>query len=169
MDKSKLSRVEIAKLLQERDEKQMEELIDLLKESNMSVEQTKHELKKGDIISDKIAAFAGSWTFIIAFLVVLIGWIVFNLYAPGKIDPFPFILLNLVLSTVAAIQAPLILMSQNREEERNKEQARSDFYINVKSELILENLHNSLQKIHKENQEIKQLLHDLQSDDKGQK
>lgn len=144
---------EIEQYVLERDRDQLEELITLLKSENMTLKKTKREYTFADKISDNIAWFAGSWTFIILFLVVLVGWILFNLVSEKKIDPFRFILLNLVLSCVAAIQAPLVLMSQKREEERNKEEANADFYVNVKSELLLEDIHDSLKQI-QDNQKI---------------
>lgn len=90
----------------------------------------------GDKISDKISQFGGSWSFIIYFFSFLAVWMVFNV-KDGKdaFDPFPFILLNLMLSCLAAIQAPVILMSQNRKESRDRKRAQDDYLINLKSEL----------------------------------
>lgn len=90
----------------------------------------------GQRVSDKVASFGGSWTFIFMFFVYLLGWMAFNDLA-GKIafDPFPFIFLNLILSCLAAIQAPIILMSGNRKETRDRKRAQDDYLINLKAEL----------------------------------
>lgn len=95
------------------------------------------KLTKGQIISDKVANFGGSWAFIISFFIVLVAWIVFNSLALKNLtfDPYPFILMNLILSCVAALQAPIIMMSQNRQEEKDRERAKKDYMINLKSEL----------------------------------
>jgi len=101
---------------------------------------------RGEIISDKISDFAGSWTFIISFFIFLSLWMVVNSYfvLAKPFDPYPFILLNLALSTLAAVQAPLILMSQNRKEARDRQRAESDYKINLKSELEIRFLHDKL-------------------------
>ncbi len=100
----------------------------------------------GQRLADRIATFGGSWRFILIFLAVLIGWITLNAAALlGKpFDPFPFILLNLILSCVAAIQAPVIMMSQNRQEERDRQTARRDYQVNLKAELEIRHLHQKL-------------------------
>ncbi len=99
----------------------------------------------GDRISDKIASFGGSWTFIISFLVIIVIWIgvnVFLLLSP--FDAYPFILLNLLLSCVAALQAPVIMMSQNRQETKDRLRAEQDYRINLKAELEIRALHEKL-------------------------
>lgn len=146
---SRVSREEIIALINERNDDELEELLRILKSTSYAIRTPKREASLGDRISDSIASFAGSWPFIVTFLVVLVVWIVYNASADTPLDPFPFILLNLLLSMIAAIQAPLILMSQNREEEKNKEQLMTEFFINVKSELLLEDLHGRMQKIEK--------------------
>jgi len=99
----------------------------------------------GQKMADKLALFAGSWKFIIMFAVILIIWITSNIILLSKaFDPYPFILLNLVLSCVAAMQAPVIMMSQNRQEEKDRIRAQNDYKINLKSEVILEDLHAKL-------------------------
>ncbi|MBU1077109.1 MAG: DUF1003 domain-containing protein [Spirochaetes bacterium] len=97
-------------------------------------------------LSDKIADFAGSWTFIIGFIVILLAWITMNSIVLLKrpFDPYPFILLNLVLSSLAAFQAPVILMSQNRQESRDRLQSENDYKINLKAEFEIRNLHEKL-------------------------
>jgi uncharacterized membrane protein len=96
-------------------------------------------------LADKIAGFGGSWKFIIAFVTFMLVWIIINIYLVSKpFDPFPFILLNLLLSTVAALQAPLIMMSQNRKEERDRQRAINDYMVNLKAEIEIRNLHGKL-------------------------
>ena len=96
-------------------------------------------------VADKIAGFGGSWKFIFAFTLFMLIWILANIYMLGKpFDPFPFILLNLILSTLAALQAPLILMSQNRKEEKDRQRAVNDYMINMKAEIEIRNLHGKL-------------------------
>jgi uncharacterized membrane protein len=98
------------------------------------------------LISDKVARFGGSWAFILSFLGILVLWIIFNAISlvQPHFDPYPFILLNLVLSCIAAIQAPVIMMSQNRKEEKDRQRAENDYMINLKSELELRNLHQKV-------------------------
>ena len=93
-----------------------------------------------------MATFGGSWTFIIFFGVFILLWIAFNIYllANKGFDPYPFILLNLILSCLAALQAPVIMMSQNRQEEKDRERAKNDYMINLKSELEIRMLHEKL-------------------------
>ena len=153
-----LDKQEIKEIIESHDEKLVDELIHLVKESNVSLGKTKKEYSFGDMVSDKIAAFAGSWTFIISFIIILISWIAYNLVSSNPKDPFPFILLNLMLSMVAAIQAPLIMMSQNREEEKNEEKATTDFFVNIKSELLIEDIHSSVKNIEEKYERILEIL-----------
>ncbi len=106
----------------------------------------KEDLSRGQMISDKVASFGGSWSFIILFSFILAIWILFNSLAPqGKsFDPFPFILMNLVLSAIAAFQAPIIMMSQNRKEEKDRKRSENDYMINLKAELELRSLHQKI-------------------------
>jgi uncharacterized membrane protein len=105
----------------------------------------KENLTIGDRLADKLAEFVGSWRFIIIFSSTLAVWILTNAYFISRpFDPFPFILLNLVLSCIAAVQAPLIMMSQNRQEKKDRIRGINDYKINLKSELIIEDLHNKL-------------------------
>ena len=102
-------------------------------------EEFAEQLAFGQKVSDKIASFGGSWKFIFLFMFVLFAWIGINSYflLSKPFDPFPFILLNLILSCIAAIQAPVIMMSQNRQEARDRKRAEADYKINLKSELEL--------------------------------
>lgn len=103
-------------------------------------------LTQGQQISDKVAQFGGSWSFIIFFFVVLFFWILFNTVAISqyKFDPYPFILMNLILSCVAALQAPIIMMSQNRKEEKDRKRSENDYLINLKAELEIRGLHQKI-------------------------
>ncbi|RWX01446.1 DUF1003 domain-containing protein [Flavobacterium cerinum] len=100
----------------------------------------------GQRIADKVASFGGSWTFIILFISFLLLWIAANIFilANKGFDPYPFILLNLILSCVAALQAPVIMMSQNRQGEKDREKAQNDYMVNLKSELEIRMLHEKL-------------------------
>ena len=124
-----------------------EEILNLLADSKIS-ENTSRASEKytiGQRAADAIAKFAGSWAFIFAFTGVLILWMVINtLLAVKAFDPFPFILLNLVLSCVAAIQAPLIMMSQNRQEEKDRQRAENDYKVNLKTEIMIEDLYDKM-------------------------
>jgi len=103
-------------------------------------------LTVGQKLADKVADFGGSWTFIIAFGVFLLLWILVNVYwfFNRAFDPYPFIFLNLILSCLAALQAPIIMMSQNRQEDKDRIRARSDYMINLKSEMEIRSLHSKI-------------------------
>ena len=102
----------------------------------------------GQKIADQVAYWGGSWLFIIGFAGVMAVWIVFNIAAAtGAFDPYPFILLNLVLSTLAAIQAPIIMMSQNRQSARDRLQALHDYEVNLKAEMEIVALHDKLDRL----------------------
>ena len=118
-------------------------------------------LTPGQSLSDKIARFGGSWMFIILFFVVLASWIALNSLLPKSesFDPYPFILMNLVLSCIAALQAPIIMMSQNRQEEKDRQRAQNDYLINLKAELEIRSLH---QKIDLVIEEQLKTLYDIQ-------
>jgi len=104
------------------------------------------ELTAGQRISDKVAKFGGSWAFIISFFIVLVIWILFNTLTPVKdnFDPYPFILMNLILSCIAALQAPIIMMSQNRQEEKDRKRSENDYLINLKAELEVRGLNKKI-------------------------
>lgn len=104
------------------------------------------DLSLGERISDKVASFGGSWMFIISFFLLLGGWIAFNSISLSEkaFDPYPFILLNLILSCIAAIQAPIIMMSQNRKEQKDRLRAEHDYKINLKAELEIRLLHEKI-------------------------
>ena len=124
-----------------------EEVLGLLADSQISVkpEGAKEKYTLGQRAADTIAKFAGSWAFIFSFTGVLILWMVVNVVlASNAFDPYPFILLNLVLSCVAAIQAPLIMMSQNRKEEKDRRRAENDYKVNLKTEIMIEDLYDKV-------------------------
>ncbi|ANG63249.1 hypothetical protein A8C75_12725 [Marinobacterium aestuarii] len=100
----------------------------------------------GERMSDRVASFGGSWTFILSFLAVLIIWMALNVSALlfRSFDPYPFILLNLVLSCVAALQAPIIMMSQRRQESKDRLRAENDYRVNLKAELEIRLLHDKI-------------------------
>jgi uncharacterized membrane protein len=104
------------------------------------------QLSFGDRVSDRIADFAGSWTFITIFACIFFGWIAMNtiILVTRPYDPYPYILLNLVLSALAAIQAPVIIMSQNRQEERDRMNAEHDYVVNLNAELEIHQLHRKI-------------------------
>ncbi|QSW89769.1 MULTISPECIES: DUF1003 domain-containing protein [Flavobacterium] len=110
------------------------------------VEDEEETRNIGQIVADKVADFGGSWTFIISFVVFIAVWIGSNVYILMNkgFDPYPFILLNLILSCIAALQAPVIMMSQNRQEEKDRNRAKKDYMINLKSELEIRMIHDKI-------------------------
>lgn len=123
-----------------------EELIHQLINTELSKDSDKTDkLTFGQRASDAVARFAGSWAFIFSFIAIMVIWMVLNIVLRDKaFDAYPFILLNLVLSCIAAVQAPLIMMSQNRQEAKDRERAENDFKVNLKSELIIDDLHRKM-------------------------
>ncbi|HMS99782.1 MAG TPA: DUF1003 domain-containing protein [Saprospiraceae bacterium] len=128
------------------------------------------DLTLGQRLADKVATFGGSWSFILTFLFFMAVWIAANVYLLGEkpFDPYPFILLNLILSCIASLQAPIIMMSQNRQEEKDRERAKKDYMINLKSELEIRLLHEKIDHliIHQQQEllEIQQLQIDMMND-----
>lgn len=126
------------------------QVLESIKKSDLITNETQidHNSKDtlGERIADKVADFGGSWTFILSFLGFLFFWIGLNvfIFMNKGFDPYPFILLNLILSCVAALQAPVIMMSQNRQETKDRERAKNDYMINLKSELEIRILHEKL-------------------------
>jgi uncharacterized membrane protein len=104
------------------------------------------DLTLGQKLSDKLARFGGSWGFLFFFGVFIAIWISVNVFAllSVQFDPYPFILLNLILSSIAAIQAPIIMMSQNRQEEKDRKRAENDYRVNLKAELEIRHLHEKI-------------------------
>ncbi len=165
------------KLLQEilneiRQDMTDEEVLNLLSDSKISVspEKEKEKYTLGQRAADTIAKFAGSWAFIFSFAGVLILWMVVNaILATKAFDPYPFILLNLVLSCVAAIQAPLIMMSQNRQEEKDRHRAENDYKVNLKTEIMIEDLYDKVNAILAKQSQIEKLLTEKKTKDEETK
>ena len=144
-----------------------EEVLNLLADSKISVDPNKKRERYtvGQRAADAIAKFAGSWAFIFSFSTVLALWMIVNiLLAVKAFDPYPFILLNLVLSCVAAIQAPLIMMSQNRQEEKDRRRAENDYKVNLKTEIMIEALHDKMNRILAQQEKILRSMKENGSD-----
>ncbi len=123
----------------------------------------------GQRAADKLAAFAGSWAFLLVFVTVLMGWMAVNaILALTAFDPYPFILLNLVLSCVAAIQAPILMMSQNRQCQKDRKRAENDYQVNLKTEFIIEDLHHKLDQLLQNQETLFHLLESQQPDPEAQ-
>ncbi|NLY08783.1 MAG: DUF1003 domain-containing protein [Tissierellia bacterium] len=138
-----------------------DELMELVLDTTLSKQES--EMNKKETFSQKaadaVAAFVGSWTFIIFFAVTLISWMSLNVYFLHRaFDPYPFILLNLVLSCLAAVQAPLIMMSQNRQEDIDRIRSENDYKVNLKTEIVIEEIYYKLATLEKEHKELKKYL-----------
>lgn len=177
MEKRKTKK-EIVKMLLKNnslDEKDEEELLDLLIDQPISIDVDKQEEAKmtfGDKVADKVSEIAGSWGFILGFSLFLVFWIVLNsfiLTGNNKIDSYPFILLNLLLSCIAALQAPIIMMSQNRQAAKDSLRNQNDYRTDLKSELILEELHNQMDTIIKNQKKIMKSLDNSQVGEENEK
>lgn len=119
----------------------------------------------GQRAADAVARFAGSWAFIFSFVAVMVIWMVLNiLLATNAFDAYPFILLNLVLSCIAAVQAPLIMMSQNRQEAKDRARAENDYHINLKNELIIDDLYKKISQLLEEQKKLSKQLEELQAE-----
>ena len=141
-----------------------EELIHQLTETSITSKSNKSEkLTFGQRASDAVAKFAGSWAFIFSFIAVMVIWMAVNVcLAARAFDAYPFILLNLVLSCIAAVQAPLIMMSQNRQEAKDRERAEKDYKVNLKNELIIDDLHEKLDLIIENQKKLEKRLNDAE-------
>ena len=152
------SNIELVKMLLNNKQVNVEnydELLEMLIDESIAVDTDKEEkISLGEKLADKITAIAGSWTFIIGFTLFLVVWIILNIYAFESVDPYPFILLNLVLSCIASLQAPIIMMSQNRQAKKDSMRSRNDYKTDLKSELILEELHDKISAIEKNQKKI---------------
>ena len=166
---------DIVKMLlnQNLDEKDEEEMMDLLINSPISLDVDKEIDEKmtfGDKVADKISEIAGSWTFIILFCFFLLFWIILNgVILINGVDPYPFILLNLLLSCLAALQAPIIMMSQNRQSKKDTIRNKNDYRTDLKSELILEELHDHMEKLLQNQNKILNYLEKLDEEDNNKK
>jgi len=161
-------RQELIKTILEDDKSAAEEeetLHQLLKEyvSKNAISEHDKNVSFGQKAADNLAKFAGSWTFIIAFFSILASWIVINTIILRKpYDVYPFILLNLILSCLAAIQAPVIMMSQNRQEQKDRLRGVNDYKVNLKSEIIIEDIHMKLDNIIENQQAIMDRINTLE-------
>ena len=141
-----------------------EELVDMLLEENIAIDVDKEEEQKASFkekLADKLTNVAGSWSFIIIFILFLIFWMIINVTIFKDLDPYPFILLNLLLSCLAALQAPIIMMSQNRQSKKDSLRSRQDYKTDLKSELILEEIHNHIENVLKNQKKLIKLLENL--------
>lgn len=165
-------REDLIKTILEDDQSALEEeeiLHHLLKQyiSKDSITEQDKSLTFAQRAADNLAKFAGSWTFIIAFFVILALWIMANSILLSKpFDIYPFILLNLILSCLASIQAPVIMMSQNRQEQKDRLRGINDYKINLKSEIIIEDIHLKLDSIINNQEDILNRLQQLESNTK---
>ncbi len=160
MDKSKKKEI-VKMLLKNKEDIDEDELMELLFDQPIAVDvdkMDKNNLKFSDKVADKITQIAGSWYFIIGFTLFLIIWILLNIYLWDNVDPYPFILLNLLLSCIAALQAPIIMMSQNRQSKKDSLRNQNDYRIDLKSELILEQLHDHIELLISNQKKILKLL-----------
>lgn len=148
-----------------------EEVLTLLADRKISVRpESEKKYTFGQRAADAIAKFAGSWAFIFSFVGVLVLWMVINIIMASKaFDPYPFILLNLVLSCVAAIQAPLIMMSQNRQEEKDRRRAENDYKVNLKTEIMIEALYDKLNAVLARQSALEKQLHSEGDGDHSEK
>ena len=136
-----------------KDDMQNEEIIHLVLEKQVS-HHNQQNISQGQKIADNIAKFGGSWYFIVIFVILLIIWMLYNLFSKNSIDPYPVILLNLILSCLSALQAPIIMMSQNRQEQIDRQRSENDYKVNLKTEIIIQDLHNKLDIILEELEKI---------------
>lgn len=157
-------RIELIKLILEDNTiaAEEEEILHLLLKEHVSkdlISEHESNLTIGQKAADGMARFAGSWVFIISFFMILMVWIIINAMLLSKpFDPFPFILLNLILSCLASIQAPIIMMSQNRQEEKDRMRAKNDFKVNLKAEIIIEDLHQKMDSLIDQQKEFAEKL-----------
>ena len=156
--KEKLVKILINKDFEVTDE---DELIEMLLDNPTAIDSDKEEDERrtfGDKLADKVTQIAGAWGFIIGFCVFLILWMIINTILIVRFDEYPFILLNLILSCIAALQAPVIMMSQNRAAKKDSLRSLNDYKTDLKSELILEVLHDQIKDIQISQKKILKLL-----------
>ena len=140
-----------------------DELIEMLLDNPTAIDSDKEEDERrtmGDKLADKVTEIAGSWGFIVGFCIFLIVWMIINTIMIVKFDEYPFILLNLILSCIAALQAPIIMMSQNRAAKKDSLRSLNDYKTDLKSELILEVLHEQMRDLQSNQKKILKMLED---------
>lgn len=163
MEKSINKKELVKKLLkQEISVEDEDDLIEMLIDNPITIDVDKQEDKtitRGEKLADKLSQVAGSWGFIIGFSCFLIIWVILNVFfLMNSFDPYPFILLNLILSCLASLQAPVIMMSQNRQAKKDSLRNQNDYQVDLKSELILEKLYEEVEKVLKNQRQILKLL-----------
>lgn len=133
----------------------LDELVELRQSKDVN-ELIANQSSFGEKLSDQLAAFAGSWVFIIFFALIIIIWVSINAiqFNSNAWDPYPFILLNLILSMVAALQAPIIMMSQNRQEDKDRIRSEHDYHVNLKTEILIEEVILKLEKLEEQNSKL---------------
>ena len=147
--------------------KTKKEIVEMLLKKNVDTDkQSDINRSFGDKVADKITEVAGSWNFIIGMIIFLLLWILLNIYVLENADPYPFILLNLLLSCIAALQAPIIMMSQNREAKKDRLRSSNDYKTDLKSELILEELHREISRLTTNQNKILKLLEEREENKK---
>ena len=130
------------------DEELMSEILSTNVSENSEKNEREEKITFGQKAADAVAKFAGSWAFIFSFIAVMVIWMVMNVLLAAKaFDAYPFILLNLVLSCIAAVQAPLIMMSQNRQEVKDRKRAENDYRVNLKSEFVIDALYKKMESV----------------------
>ena len=140
-----------------------EELVEQLIDTKVTVRDNDKPETFGQKAADTVARFAGSWAFIFSFIALMVIWMIINLLlAVRAFDAYPFVLLNLVLSCIAAIQAPLIMMSQNRQEEKDRQRAENDYLVNLKNELIIDDLHKKLDRVLENEKHLMRKIEELE-------
>lgn len=140
-----------------------EELVEQLIDTKVTVRDNDKPETFGQKAADTVARFAGSWAFIFSFIALMVIWMIINLLlAVRAFDAYPFVLLNLVLSCIAAIQAPLIMMSQNRQEAKDRQRAENDYLVNLKNELIIDDLHKKLDRVLENEKHLMRKIEELE-------
>ena len=143
-----------------------DDLIEMLIDRPITIDVDKQEdktLTTGEKLADKLSEIAGSWGFILGFSIFIIIWIIINgIISQKASDPYPFVLLNLILSCLASLQAPIIMMSQNRQAKKDSLRNQNDYQIDLKSELILERLHEEMQESIKNEKTIIKMLKEFE-------
>ena len=170
-NKTNLSKKDLVKKLlkQEIDAENESDLMELLFDRPITIDVDKQEdksLTRGEKLADKLSEVAGSWGFIIGFSIFIIIWIIINTVILNRAsDPYPFVLLNLVLSCLASLQAPVIMMSQNRQAKKDSLRNQNDYQIDLKSELILERLHEEIQESLRNERLIIRMLKEIKGEE----
>ena len=168
--KKVLSKKELLEMLLSHEQTEideMDDMVNLLISKNISINingEGNNTLTLSDKMSDQLTKFAGSWKFIIVFALLIIIWMSVNVYLLTQpFDKFPFVFLNLVLGCITALQAPIIMMSQNRQEKKDRLRSENDYKINLKAEFILEDLYNKLNDILKSQEAIKRQIDEIKT------